>query len=102
MKVMVDVCIVPLGVGVSLSEYITACQRVIDASGLSYQMHPYGTIIEGEWDSVFAIVKACHEAVHEMGAPRINTTIKAGTRTDRNQTMEDKMNSVRDKLSSGQ
>lgn len=47
MKVMVDVCIVPLGVGVSLSEYIAACQRVINASGLSYQMHPYGTIIEG-------------------------------------------------------
>jgi uncharacterized protein YqgV (UPF0045/DUF77 family) len=33
-----------------------------------------------------------------MGAPRITTTIKLGTRTDRNQTMEDKVNSVNKKL----
>ena len=35
-----------------------------------------------------------------MGAPRITTTIKAGTRTDRNQTMEDKVDSVKSKLAS--
>ena len=98
MNVMVDVCIVPLGVGVSLSGYVAECQRVIEATGLSHEMHPYGTVIEGDWDDVFSAVKACHEAVHAMGAPRINTTIKAGTRTDRTQTMEDKMNSVREKL----
>lgn len=94
MNVMVDICVVPLGVGVSLSEYIAACQRVIGESGLAHQMHPYGTVIEGEWDAVFATVRACHEAVHGMGAPRINTTIKLGTRTDRVQTMQDKLDSV--------
>ena len=56
MKVIIDLCIVPLGVGVSLSEYIAQCQRVIEASGLKHQMHPYGTIIEGDWDAVFSIV----------------------------------------------
>ncbi len=45
-----------------------------------------------------AAVKRCHEVVHEMGAPRINTTIKLGTRTDRDQSMEDKINSVEQKL----
>lgn len=99
MHVMVDVCIVPLGVGVSLSTYIAACQRVIEASNLDHQMHPYGTVIEGEWDDVFNAVKACHETVHSMGAPRITTTIEAGTRTDRTQSMQDKMDSVCDKLS---
>jgi uncharacterized protein (TIGR00106 family) len=98
MNVMIDLCIVPLGVGVSLSQHIAQCQRVLEASGLKHQMHPYGTVIEGEWDKVFATVKACHEAVHDMGAPRITTTIKVGTRTDRDQSMEDKMNSVHDKL----
>jgi uncharacterized protein (TIGR00106 family) len=61
-------------------------------------MHPYGTNIEGEWEAVFATVKACHQAVHDMGAPRITTTIKLGTRTDREQTMQDKMDSVHEKL----
>ena len=98
MNVIVDVCVVPLGVGVSVSEYIAQCQRVIEASGLKHQMLPYGTNIEGEWEAVFATVKACHQAVHDMGAPRITTTIKLGTRTDREQTMQDKMDSVHEKL----
>jgi uncharacterized protein YqgV (UPF0045/DUF77 family) len=33
-----------------------------------------------------------------MGAPRISTTIKVGTRTDREQTMADKVRSVEEKL----
>ena len=99
MKVMLDLCVVPIGVGVSLSEYIVECERVLKAAGLKTELHAYGTIIEGEWDEVFAAVKACHEAVHAKGAPRITTTIKVGTRVDREQTMEEKVASVREKLS---
>ncbi len=57
------------------------------------------TPLESTWDDVFAAVKACHEAVHAKGAPRITTTIKVGTRVDREQTMEEKVASVRVKLS---
>jgi uncharacterized protein (TIGR00106 family) len=96
MNVMMYMCVIPLGVGVSLSEFIAKCQRVIQDSGMKHQMHPYGTVIEGEWDAVFAVVKACHEIVHEHSAPRITTTLKVGTRTDREESMSDKMNSVRD------
>jgi len=98
MKVMIDLCIVPIGVGVSLSPYIAACEKVLSEAGLKTALHSYGTNVEGEWDEVFAAVKRCHEAVHELGAPRITTTIKMGTRTDRAQTMEDKINSVKAKL----
>ena len=98
MKVIVDLCVIPLGVGVSLSGYIAACERVLTEAGLKTQLHAFGTTIEGEWDEVFAAIKRCHEVVHTMGAPRITTTIKVGTRTDRAQTMEDKINSVRSKL----
>ena len=98
MKVLVDLCIVPLGVGVSLSGYVAACEKVLTEAGLKTALHSYGTNIEGEWEAVFAAIKRCHEVVHEMGAPRITTTIKMGTRTDRTQTMEDKVRSVQDKL----
>lgn len=94
MKVMVDLCVVPLGVGVSLSEYIAECTKVLEAAGLKTELHAYGTLIEGEWDDVFAAIKRCHEAVHAKGAPRITTTIKCGTRTDRSQTLQDKVESV--------
>ncbi len=97
MKVILDLCVVPLGNGVSLSCYISECQKILQAANLKTQLHACGTNIEGEWDAVFAAVKACHERLHEMGAPRITTTIKLGTRTDKEQTMEDRINSVNEK-----
>jgi len=98
MNVMIDICIVPLGVGVSVSEYVAACQNVLQEADLKHEMHAYGTNVEGEWDAVMAAVKRCHERVHEMGAPRITTSMRLGTRTDRSQTMDDKVQSVVDKL----
>ena len=94
MKVIVDLTVVPIGVGVSLSKYVVACEEVLNRPGLKTTLHANGTNIEGEWDEVFAAVKACHEKVHAMGAPRIHTNIKLGTRTDREQSLEDKVNSV--------
>ena len=99
MKVIVDLCVVPMGVGVSVSQYVAECQKVLDEAGLDHTLHAYGTNIAGEWDTVFAAVKACHERVHKLGAPRITTTIKVGTRTDRDQSMQDKINSVNEKSS---
>jgi uncharacterized protein (TIGR00106 family) len=98
MKAIVDLCLVPLGVGVSVSAYVAACERILAEAGLQTQLHAYGTNIEGEWDAVFAAIKRCHETVHAMGAPRISTIIKLGTRTDRDQSMADKVSSVRTKL----
>lgn len=98
MNVMVDVSVVPIGVGVSLSPYVAACERVLREAGLSARLHAYGTNVEGEWDAVFAAIRRCHEVVHEMGAPRISTVIKLGTRTDKPQTLDDKVRSVESKL----
>jgi uncharacterized protein (TIGR00106 family) len=99
MNVIADLCIVPLGVGVSVSPYVAACQRVLTEAGLDLQLHAYGTNTEGEWETVFAAIKKCHEKIHQMGAPRITTTLKFGTRTDRDQHMADKVKSVEEKLS---
>ena len=98
MKVIVDLCVVPVGVGISVSKYIVECQRILQNAGLKIHLHAYGTNIEGEWDNVFEAVKQCHEKVHQMGAPRISTTIKLGTRNDRDQSLEDKVSSVKEKL----
>jgi uncharacterized protein (TIGR00106 family) len=98
MKAIADLCIVPLGVGVSLGGYIAECERVLAGSGLKTQLHAYGTNIEGEWDDVMVAVKQCHEVLHAMGVPRVSSSIRIGTRTDREQTMEDKVRSVREKL----
>ena len=98
MNVILDLCVVPLGVGVSVSKYIAACQPILREAGLTPHLHAYGTTVEGEWDVVMAAVKRCHEKIHDMGVPRISTTIKLGTRTDRIQSIEQKVRSVREKL----
>ncbi len=98
MKVIADFCLVPIGVGLSTSKYIAECEKILEQAGLNPHLHAYGTNIEGEWDAVFAAIKKCHEVVHAMGAPRISTTIKLGTRTDRSQTMDEKVRSVETKL----
>ena len=98
MKVIADLCIVPIGVGVSVSKYIAACEHILSEAGLKINLHAYGTNIEGDWDKVFAAVKRCHEEIHKMGAPRISTTLRVGTRTDRDQTMMYKIRSVESKL----
>jgi len=98
MKLIADVCIIPIGVGVSVSKYVAACEKIFTDADLNPRLHAYGTNIEGEWDAVFAAVKRCHEEVHAMGAPRISSTMRFGTRTDREQTAEDKIRSVEEKL----
>ena len=101
MNVIADLCVVPIGVGVSVSKYVAECERILKDAGLKTKLHAYGTNIEGDWDTVFAAIKECHQVVHEMGAPRISTTLKFGTRTDRAQTMDDKINSVVHQMTDG-
>ncbi len=98
MNVIADFCIVPIGVGVSVSKYVAECEKILAAAGLNFKLHSYGTDVEGEWDQVFTAIKQCHEKVHQMGAPRITSTLRFGTRSDRNQTMADKIRSVEEKL----
>ncbi len=94
LHVTVELCVVPMGVGVSVSSHVTACERVLREAGLEPHAHAFGTNVEGEWEHVFAAVRRCHEVLHERGVPRLHTTLKVGTRTDRPQSLADKVRSV--------
>ena len=98
MYVVADVCIIPLESGVSLSPYVAEFEKIFEAEGLKPRLHGYGTNIEGEWDAVLAAVKRCHEKAHAMGAVRISSSLRLGTRTDRAQTGADKIASVEARL----
>ncbi len=100
MRVIADLCVIPMGVGVSVSKQIAICERILAEAGLETKLHAFGTNIEGEWDTVFAAIKRCHEALHDSGVPLISTTMRFGTRTDKDQTMQDKIRSVEEKLAS--
>ncbi|KAJ7510190.1 YkoF-like protein [Mycena galericulata] len=75
-----DFCLIPIGTGEpSVAEYIAECQRVLERSGIN----GYGTNIEGPWGAVSQAIHDCHAAVHAMGAPRVATDVRIGTRVDR-------------------
>ena len=98
MKVLAGVTVVPLGVGLSLSRYVAECERIFREAGLEPQLHANGTNVEGEWGVVFAALERCHATLHAMGAPRVTSTLQVSTRTDRDQTLADKVRSVREKM----
>ncbi|AUN93465.1 MTH1187 family thiamine-binding protein [Pseudazoarcus pumilus] len=98
MQVIVDIAIVPIGVGNTLSPWVAACERVLREAGLEPVLHANGTNVEGDWDEVFGALRRCHETLHTMGAPRISTNIRLGTRTDRAQTMAEKIAAVEAEL----
>ena len=100
MKIIAEVTIIPIGVGVSLSPYVAACEAVFRQFPLEIELHANGTNLEGDYDDVVAAIKACHVKLHDMGAPRIATNIKLGSRTDRAQNMGDRVTSVLEKLDS--
>jgi len=100
-RVIVEVSFVPLGVGLSLSPYVAECLRIIKASGLKHELHSMGTNLEGNWEEVMALVKACQDRLFEMGAPRVTTSIKVSARADREPSMEDKVAHVRRLLEDG-
>lgn len=98
MKIIAELTIIPLGVGVSLSNYIAACERILKSKNLKIQLHAEGTNIEGESDQVFEAIKACIDKMHESGAPRLITNIKISSRIDKPESMEGKVKSVEEKI----
>ena len=101
MDVLVELCLIPQGGDISLSDDIAECQKIFRARGLSHQLHAFGTNVEGEWDNVMGAIKACHERVHERGRVRILSTLKIATRSDRQQRLRAKVVSVEEKLTDG-
>lgn len=93
MKIIADLCIVPMGVGPSVSRYIREVRDIIEASGLVHVMHANGTNIEGEMAAVTAVVEACCARLTELG---VFCTLVFSTRTDKPQTMADKLAAIAD------
>lgn len=94
MHAIVGFTLVPIGTGTSVSSYIAAVERVLEQSGLTFEVNANSTNVEGEWEEVFAVIRRCHEVVHGEGAPRIHTCLQVGTRVDREQRMAEKLESV--------
>jgi uncharacterized protein (TIGR00106 family) len=90
MRATADVQVIPLGVGVSVRKEVARAHELLAASGLKVTLHAFGTNVEGELDEILAAVKRVHETLHEEGVVRISSSIKLGTRLDKEPTLEGK------------
>ncbi|NOX57116.1 MAG: MTH1187 family thiamine-binding protein [Planctomycetes bacterium] len=95
--VLLEFSMTPLGKGESVSQYVARSLDIIDKSGLDYRLHAMGTILEGEWDDVFAVVKQCYEAM-SADCDRITCTIKVDARKGAKGRLTGKVRSVEQKL----
>jgi len=90
-----DFCLIPIGTPTaSVSNEVAAVQRLMKASGLTYSMHSAGTTVEGSWDDVMRLIGQAHTLVHQNGVVRVQTDIRAGTRTDKKQHFAEKVSKV--------
>ncbi len=85
--------IAPTGKGGSVSKYVARCLDLVDRSGLPYRLNPMGTVVEGSFDEVLALIARCHKAV-SRDCPRVSTIIKIDDRKGARNQMETKVTHV--------
>ncbi len=83
MKAVAEIQVVPIGVGVSVRAQVRCAQDLIRDSGLVVQEHSFGTNVEGDLKTILEVVARIHEVLHAEGTTRLSTSIKLGTRTDK-------------------
>jgi uncharacterized protein (TIGR00106 family) len=95
--VLLEMSIVPMGVGESVSKYVAECVDLIDKSGLEYEVHSMGTIIEGELDDVVVLMKKCIEKMAEH-SDRVTCAAKLDYRRGKSGRLTAKIDSVEKEL----
>ena len=95
--VLLEMSIVPMGVGESVSQYVAECVDIIDKSGLEYEVHSMGTIVEGELDDVLSLMRKCIEKMAEH-SDRVTCAAKLDYRRGQIGRLTAKVDSVEQKL----
>ena len=87
----------PGGKGESLSPWVARILDVIDRSGVTYQLTPMGTILEGEFDAVMGVVGACFREL-ERDCGRISMNLKMDYRAGTDSRLRSKIDKVQQHL----
>ena len=94
--VLLEFSLYPTDKGESVSDYVKRNLEIIDESGLPYRLGPMGTTLEGEYDAVMAVVKACHDRM-AADCGRIACQIKIDYRQGHSGRLDAKVETLRRK-----
>ncbi|HZD65692.1 MAG TPA: MTH1187 family thiamine-binding protein [Acidimicrobiales bacterium] len=92
--------ITPLGADDSVGEQVAQAVRLVRASGLPNETNAMFTNVEGEWDEVMSLIRACVDKVAEA-APRVSVTVKVDYRPGAREALRSKVESVERRLVDG-
>lgn len=97
---VVEVSIIPIGTpSASLSEFVAGCLEILkNAQGVTYELNPMGTVIEGDLNRILEVVSQMHEHPFARGINRVVTTIRIDDRRDKTLTMSGKVAAVEARL----
>jgi uncharacterized protein (TIGR00106 family) len=95
--VLLEMSITPLGVGESVSQYVAECVDLVDRSGLDYELHAMGTIVEGELDQVLDLMRRCIEQTARH-SDRVTCAAKLDYRRGKSGRLKSKVASIEAKL----
>jgi uncharacterized protein (TIGR00106 family) len=95
--VLLEMSLVPMDAGESVSAQVAECVALIDASGLPYELHSMGTIVEGELDEVLELMQRCIEHLATTSR-RITCSAKLDYRPGHSGRLRSKVASVEAKL----
>ena len=95
--VLLEFSMSPLGKGESVSRYVARSLDIIDRSGVPYRLNPMGTVLEGDWDEVLAVVTRCFKTM-KRDCGRISVSIKVDYRKGHRGRLNTKIESVEQRL----
>ena len=93
---LMEFSMIPLDKGCSFSPYVARILAIVDRSGLEYRLNPMGTVVEGEWDELTALLTRCFRDL-EKGSDRISLTVKFDCRKGVKGALDKKIRSVEGK-----
>jgi uncharacterized protein (TIGR00106 family) len=94
---VLELTIIPLGRGRSISSDLADLINIIEGSGLDYRMTAFGTLVEGTWDQLMDLAKECHFEVRK-NAERVLTMMRLDDYGERTGEIEGAVNRVERKL----
>jgi len=95
--VLLEFSMSPLAKGESVGKYVARSLEIVDKSGVDYRLNPMGTVLEGDWDDVFGVVKQCFERMRK-DCNRISCSIKVDYRKGAKGRLSGKVMSVEKRL----
>ena len=93
---LMEFSIIPLDKGDSFSSYVAGTLKIVHESGLEYRLTPMGTVVEGEWDDLVALLTRCYRAM-EMDSNRVSVQARFDARKGVTGALESKIQSVEKK-----